>query len=425
MHLERPAKGQIIVIIALSIIVIIGMTALAIDGTRFYADRRSSQAAADSAALAGAGAAAQSIKNYSPRDFYCGSSLGATATTHAILAAINNANTDGVTLVSDTSSPSHVFVTCESDDFSDYLDIHVRVTTSTTLRFGQVLYNEPLVSVVESVSRVYPQQSLAYGNAIASLAENCSDGGIFLDGTSSITIQDGGVFSNSCLSGKGHIRLLVTGAEIQYMTDLVDTGGAIFDPVPSKSTQKLPEIDIDPPDCSSLPYGGDVTHGGNLYPGVYDEILINNSESLFLHPGLYCLDGNFKINGTATVTGNNVTIYMRSGLIDLTGTSTVNLTAPNCTTTVCGVPPAIRGILFFIDPANISPVKFSGTATSDFMGTIYAPNSEVVINGTADMVTMETQVIGKSVTVTGNVNLAVNLSGAELYQIPAYIELIQ
>ncbi len=423
--MRRSDKGQIIVIIALSIVVIMGMTALAVDGTRFYSDRRSSQAAADSAALAGAGAAAQSIKNYLPSDFYCGSSLGATASTNAIQAAIENAAKDGVTLANDTSSPSHVYVTCESDDFSDYLDIHIQVTTETTLRFGQVLYHQPLVGVVEAVSRVYPQQNLAFGNAIASLSDNCSDGGIYLDGTSNIVIHDGGVFSNSCLSGKGHIKLLVTGAEIQYVTNLVDTGGAIFDPLPSKSPEKLPEIDIDSPDCSSLEHKGAITHGGNLYQGIYDTILINNSETLFLHPGLYCLDGDFRVNGTAIITGYNVTIYMRSGQIDLTGTSSVNLTAPNCITLACGVPPAIRGILFFIDPLNTSPVKFSGTATSDFMGTIYAPNSEVVVNGTPDMVTMETQIIGKKVTVTGNVNLALNLSGAELYQIPAYIELVQ
>jgi hypothetical protein len=402
-----------------------GMTALAIDGTRFYSDRRASQAAADSAALAGAGAAAQSIKNYLPSDFYCGSSLGANASTQAINAALQNATRDGYTLVNDSTSPNHVYVTCETDSFSDYLDIHIQVTTETTLRFGQILYNQPLIGVVVAVSRVYPQQNLAFGNAIASLSENCSDGGIYLDGTSNITIHDGGVFSNSCLSGKGHIQLLVSGAEIQYVTDLVDTGGAIFSPIPSKSPDLLPEINIDPPDCSSLAYKGAVTHGGNLTSGIYDEILINNSETLFLNPGLYCLDGDFRVNGTAIITGYNVTIYMRSGQIDLTGTSSVILTAPNCITSVCGVPPAIRGILFFIDPSNTLPVKFSGTANSDFMGTVYAPNSEVDINGTPDMTTMETQIIGKKVVITGNVNLDLNLSGAELYQIPAYIELIQ
>ncbi len=401
------------------------MAALAIDGTRFYSDRRASQAAADSAALAGAGAAAQSIKNYQPRDFYCGSSLGATATTQAIQAAIQNAAKDGVTLINDTSSTNHVYVTCETDGFSDYLDIHIQVTSETTLRFGQILYNQPLVGVVVAVSRVYPQQSLAYGNAIASLAEDCSDGGIFLDGTSSITIQDGGVFSNSCISGKGHIKLLVSHAEIQYMTNLIDTGGAIFDPVPTQSTKKLPEIKVDPPDCSELEYKGAITSGGEIYPGIYDTIQVNASENLIMHQGLYCVDGVFKANGGGNITGNNVTIYMRSGEIDLLGGSTIVLTAPNCITSLCGVPPAIRGILFYMAPTNTSTIKFAGNSTSDFMGTILALNNEVTIKGTSEQSTMETQIIGKSVTVTGNVKLAVNLSGAELYQIPAYIELIQ
>lgn len=425
MRRRRSENGQIIVIIALLIVVILGTAALAIDGTRVYSDRRSSQAAADSAALAGAGAAAEFVKNYPPSEFYCGSSLGANASAAAIQAAINNASKDEVTLVNDQSTPTHVYVTCDSDGYRDYLDIHVQVTSSTSLKFGQVLRSAPLESVIEAITRVYPQQNLAYGNAIASLAPNCTDGGIYLDGTSSITIYDGGVFSNSCLEGKGHISLLVDGAAIQYVDTFTQTGSATFDPFPNKSTTTLPAIDIDPPDCSSLTNKGSVLNGGNITSGIYSTILVNNGEKLFLNPGLYCLDGDLKINGHAEVKGDNVTIYMRHGSIDLTGTSTVQLTAPNCTTSICGVPPAIRGILFFVDPLNTSDVKFDGTATSYFMGTIYAPSSEIIVSGTDDIDTIETQMIGQKVTITGNVKLVLNLDGAELYQMPAYIELLK
>jgi Flp pilus assembly protein TadG len=425
MHFGRSDKGQIIVIIALSIVVIIGMTALAIDGTRFYSDRRSSQAAADSAALAGAGAAAQYIKNYSPSEFYCGSSLGASASTQAILAAIQNAAKDGYSLTSSTTGPSHVYVTCDSDSYRDYIDIHVQVTTSTEMSFGRVLTDQPLVGIVEAVTRVYPQQNLAFGNAIASLGTDCSDGGIDLTGNNSLNIKDGGVFSNSCLIGKGNITLEVTDAKIQYVDDLTQTGGASFTPAATKAAERLPEYTLDPPNCSTLTNKTVDSMGGTIYPGIYPSISLNAGAVLVMKPGLYCLDGDFKLNGHATVTGTNVTIYMRSGLIDLTGTSSVNLTAPNCITSICGVPPAIRGILFFMAPTNTNKVAFSGTADSDFMGTIYAPNNEVDLTGTSDMVTMEVQMIGKKVKVSGNVNLALNLSGAELYQIPAYIELIQ
>ena len=423
MQQRRAEKGQVIVIIALSIVVIIGMTALAIDGSRYYADRRSSQAAADSAALAGAGAAAEYIKNYSPGEFYCGSALGAEATTKAILAAINNAAKDGVTLSADPGAQSHVDVSCDTDGFRRYLDIHVQVTSATELAFGKVITNQDLVGQVEAVTRVYPQENLAYGNAIASLSPNCDDGGIYLDGGSEITIYDGGVFSNSCLSGKGNISLVVSDAKIQYMDDFTTTGLAYFSPAPVAAAEPLPTIEIDPPDCSSLSVKGAVQTSQNITPGIYPNMSLNAGSVVNMAPGLYCLDGDFKINGDATINGMNVTIYMRSGQIDLTGNAQINLSAPNCTTSLCGVPPAIRGILFFVDPLNTNPVKFSGTATSSFMGTIYAPNSEIIVTGTDDIVTIQTQMIGQKVSVTGNVKIELNLDGAELYQMPSSIEL--
>jgi len=52
-------KGQIIVILALGMVAILAITALAVDGSLLYNQRRQDQNTADSAALAGAGAAAK------------------------------------------------------------------------------------------------------------------------------------------------------------------------------------------------------------------------------------------------------------------------------------------------------------------------------------------------------------------------------
>ena len=50
----KAQKGQAIVLIAIMLAVLVGMAALAIDGSRAYAARRDLQAAVDSAALAAA-----------------------------------------------------------------------------------------------------------------------------------------------------------------------------------------------------------------------------------------------------------------------------------------------------------------------------------------------------------------------------------
>ena len=56
-------RGQALVLIALAFLVLIGFTALAIDGGMTYSDRRISQAVSDSASLAGGGLAALHLEN--------------------------------------------------------------------------------------------------------------------------------------------------------------------------------------------------------------------------------------------------------------------------------------------------------------------------------------------------------------------------
>ena len=83
---RKTEKGQVLVIIALAMIAILGITALAIDGSLVYNSRRADQSTADSAVLAGAGAASQVLKAGNLSQFTCGSTL----TSQAATAAVNN-----------------------------------------------------------------------------------------------------------------------------------------------------------------------------------------------------------------------------------------------------------------------------------------------------------------------------------------------
>ena len=61
---KKPTRenGQILVIFVVALTALLGLTALAIDGGMIFADRRYSQSVADTASLAGAGAAAQYLE---------------------------------------------------------------------------------------------------------------------------------------------------------------------------------------------------------------------------------------------------------------------------------------------------------------------------------------------------------------------------
>ncbi len=60
---RNSERGQAMVFLVISIVVLLGFVALAIDGGMAYSDRRHSQNGADASSLAGGGAAALSLDN--------------------------------------------------------------------------------------------------------------------------------------------------------------------------------------------------------------------------------------------------------------------------------------------------------------------------------------------------------------------------
>jgi hypothetical protein len=110
-------------------------------------------------------------------------------------------------------------------------------------------------------------------------------------------------------------------------------------------------------------------------------------------PGMYCLDGGLTVQGGGTVTGTDVTFYVK-GNIKIDGNATVNLTAPTSGT--------YNGILFF--GRGIVDVDIGGTTGSVLTGIIYFPNAEVTLHGT-DGMTLNTTLITKTLTVEGNIVL--------------------
>src|SRR6516162_4022937 len=91
-HNQRPRRGTIAVLAALCLTGIMGFAALSLDGALLHQDRRSCQAAADSAALAAAGSLFSNYRTNQGKDPASAANnegLGA--------AAANGFNNDGVT----------------------------------------------------------------------------------------------------------------------------------------------------------------------------------------------------------------------------------------------------------------------------------------------------------------------------------------
>jgi hypothetical protein len=147
-----------------------------------------------------------------------------------------------------------------------------------------------------------------------------------------------------------------------------------------------------------------------ISPGVYcGGMKLNAGANVTLSAGIYYLDGgDLTVNDGATLTGSDVTLVFTSqnrngfATASINGNASINLTPPKTGATA--------GIVIFGDrrmPAG-TLFKFNGGATQYFGGAIYLPKGAVSFSGGASTSTNCTQLIGDTVTFTGNSGFALN-----------------
>jgi Flp pilus assembly protein TadG len=430
---KRWQAGQILPIMAFVVVLLLGITALAIDGSMIYSDRRVAQNASDAAALAGAGMAAQYLENHSIRydNFTCSNPEVIQAMNTAVSDAIARAATNDFAIDGNIANKNGVIATCSVVNagpyMDEYIDVTVLITITTRTSFAQLFYSGPIKNTVESIVRVHPRTNLGYGYAIGSLGNDCSSGGITAVGNASVTTTNAGIFSNSCLSFSGNVDVNVSDPMnngIRYVTTYSTVGGVSVDPTPVQSAVSIVPYNVPAPDCSVLPYMGSVdlknSQVAMIDPGRYDSITLGGSSRLTLNPGLYCLYGDIFLSGGQTLTGYDVTIYFVEGSYYSAGNSIINLTAPNYEGTPTN--PVIRGMLFYAAVGNTDSFTISGTSNSTYQGTIFAPSAPITAIGTSGLDAIKSQIIGKKIYMDGDTALNIDFDGALNYQVPASLD---
>jgi hypothetical protein len=425
-------RGQALVIVAGALVALLGMVALAVDGSMIYADRRNLQNVADNAVMSAAAEAAiamdQRAINY--QSFICGQPEVIESMIVARDATIARAASAGYQVDADISDGNGVEISCHVDDnaalVDNYFDVRIMITSQTKTSFTRFVTPDGISNTVEAVSRVRPRRSLALGNAIASLGSVC--GGVDMNGDDTIVINGGGIFSNSCLDFRGNtdITINVDVGGIGYMTTYDEAGNVDINIAPEQATQGLEVVDIPTPDCMNQPnYGGlEVSGTQTINGGRYDFINLNGEDHLIMNPGLYCLYGSFQTNGNQTLEVNpdapmnqGVTIYMAAGDILLNGNSNVSLRAPTIYQ-----PPAIKGLLIYMPPSNPGEITLTGAEDSWFRGTVYAPTGTIEIGGSVDIV-YSSEFVGSTVYINGSAMIVINDDGMTNYTRPPMIEL--
>jgi Putative Flp pilus-assembly TadE/G-like len=415
---RRKEAGQALVFAALGMTVFLGFAGLAVDMGILRYDKRLQQTAADAAAIAGAdelrygtSGVTSDAQNASGANGFTDNSGGAACTNiGCITVTVNNPPLSG----------PHT---------------------------GQVKYVEVLVSDVQPTlfmkafgvsSKTVVARAVATNVSGGGLAPGCiytlgpagTGVGVATSGTPFVQAPTCGISDNGNFTTNGKKVDVNAGTIGVVGTDKNNGGGTITCTVtpttcPALGAPPVPDpLSFVPPPCTSCSGGSALNINGSqtVSPGTYSSISITGGTVDF-QPGMYIINGNFTVNGNATVcnstnancTGmpgsanSGVTFYITNGgSVTINGTATDQLSAPNSGT--------YAGMLFYQDPNDSSLAKIDGTSQSYFQGSLYFPSAELDFGGNSltNSLAQYTIIVVDDLKFNGNATVDINSNYSSL-----------
>ena len=399
---KKGERGQAIIIIVFSIIGIIGVSSLAIDGGNALIDRRKTETAASAAALAGAVARING-------DDWRAAALAA--------ARMNGYDNNGITNTVELNTPPLSGPYAENSEY-----IEVIVTSHLQTYFGSVIGVPQITSVSNVVSQTKPATygQMFDGYALVSLAPHSTcdkKRSFWIHTEATINLTGGGIFVNSdnmvCAfmqMGSGSIRVkdtspisVVGGADIQK-PKLISPGevqtGAV--PISYPPAFQMPKVG-----CGSNIATADLVNG-TMTPGNWEEPGDFPPEEVHdLEGGIYCISGDVVIGGGARLTGNGVLLIIEQGKVLISGDAEVDLSAPKNGNGA--------GLLIYMPLDNHSRIAINGNADSSYRGTILAPSADIRLNGPSSDFGLHSQIIGYYIEVDGQNDIVIKYKDEDNY----------
>jgi Putative Flp pilus-assembly TadE/G-like len=380
---RKPQAGQAIASVALALVVLTGIAGLAIDMGYLRYEKRRMQAAADSAAVAGA----------SELQYPSG---------NPTMAALNDSKAngfeDGVKGVSVTlSNPPSDAPFSAVANANRYVEVKVHRNVPT---FFMRIFGVNMSSMTASaVAELGSSRGCVYSLNLVL--------GITLGGNN-LSAPNCGVVDNAVLDLGGGC---ITASSIGVVLSLL---GSCANPAPvigiSPSADPLayltaPAVGACLPNPNiNQPAGPPVV----LPPGTYCGITVapTNVVAVTFSPGLYVVTGapGLQIQGPSTVTGNGVTFFVTNGAqVQITGPGNTSLTAPADTTG--GIP---GGVLFFQDRANLQPATITNPNLS-LTGALYFPSAPLTLASNSPAAPYLI-LVAQSIQLQGNVSIGTDYS---------------
>jgi hypothetical protein len=459
---KKSQKGQALILIALGIVGLVGITALAIDGGNIFAQRRHAQNAADTASLAGA---LEKVNDTLPTGIFLndGDKNGVTWKQAALNLIADNLESIKDIEIKDIVIPTQTVDSIEVpnpgpdcsghatpyDGNKDYVQVLIKISVKSY--FAQVVGRESTNVCVDAIARANPpsKSSFMEGNAISVLAPHACPAFTY-NGNADTSLIGGGIFINSdgleknncgsffCNSSTSELiapNLTNIGKNQNNCTlnipKIEENQTDRQQPYPPNITWPDPVKDCGPRGTNSL-----VVNGNRMGPaagqaaGNWDDKTQGKfppTGVTYLDQGLYCIYSEkfgFDLSYQDSLFGNNITLAVIMGGLKWTGSdpklydTAVRLYAPkapdSCTADPTQPPCyyAYNGLLIYLPLTNSSDVTFNGNSDWDLRGTVLAPASFVTIDGTNDSYSLNVQIIAYTAKITGTANINFNYDDA-------------
>jgi len=387
MKFWKNRKGNIAVMTALLMPMIVGGAGLGVETGYWYYQQLHLQQAADAAVYAAA------------LELHEGN------TSQMLSSATAAATLNGYTSSTDTISE----VTPSATYPSDARSVDVSMTRSVTRGFSAVFKTTPVVLHVKATAKFDPSSNaclLALSKSSANSVWIHGNGGMDITGcvvssnsisTQSIVTAGSASTSMPCMTTAGGVSL---NANVTF-TDATCT---------SALTGQLPVSD--PYNSVPVPSPGSCkTWEANAShtPGTY--CTINSGINSRIHTfaaGTYIFNGSaasLVVNGGGGMSCPDgcTFVFINGATVTMNGSPYINLKAPTTGT--------YAGMLFMGDrTGSPTSMTFNGDVTSNMTGTIYFPNDNVTYAGNFSGFNGCTQVVAYTIEWTGNTNLKVDCS---------------
>ena len=398
-------RGQAIILVVFSIIGLIGMTALAIDGGNALIDRRRTETAASAAALTAA------LTRINGGDWRSAALASAKS---------NGYNNDGISSIIEMNTPP---LSGPYEGDSEYIE--VIITSHLSTYFGVVIGVPRVTNVARAVTQTKPSEygALFDGYALVSLVPHseCPEDkkkSFWIHSEASIILTGGGIFVNSdntdCAImqyGSGSIRItdtspivVVGGEDIQkpkLITPYPIQTGAV--PMAYPPAIKMPDVG-----CGSKTATVDELTGTSMSSGNWDGEEDFPPEGVTqLEKGTYCISGDVVIKSGSKLDGNGVLLILEDGEFLASGDAEIWLTAP--------LSGKAKGLLIYMPIENQGRVVLNGNAGSRFRGTIFAPGGDIRLNGNDSDYGYHSQIIGKYIEVDGQDKIVITYNNEDNY----------